>query len=188
MKRLCTEAEKNVLYKNRGQMLEGILWTASQNKLGHVFVRIFLSAIVMLVVGVWAAITFELPKFVFLLVMLVCFRITDMILFVIMSNLKVKKEAKAFLKQKNLMVNGATIVAVNEDSQFAYIEDDLLDEDGKPIIIVYPSCPHEVTPEDFGNRILVMYDDDSNFQLLKLNDELRSFIPNYARLILVWRN
>lgn len=180
MKRVCNEAEKELLYKNRKQMMDGIYWTATRSKLSHVFAGIVFSTAVMCAGIVWAAVTFEVTKFGLTLWMLLSFAVSYIIFFVITSNISVKKEMKAFLKQKNLMVNGATIVEVGEKDTFAYIEDDVLDEDGKPLIIDYPSCLNELTGEDVGKRILVMYDDDSNFQLVRLNDELKGLISGYS--------
>ena len=43
MRRLCTESEKELLYKNRKQMLKGIFETSSRSKLAPVFVSLFIS-------------------------------------------------------------------------------------------------------------------------------------------------
>lgn len=180
MKRVCSEAEKEILYKNKNQMLKGIYETASKSKWSDVFITLAISAVAMFAGIFWAGFNFNLSKGAMKAWMLFCFIITDVIVSAIMKAKRVKKEAKKFLKQKNLMVNGATIVAVTDIGGFAYIEDDFHDEEGKPIIIEYPSCSYEIKPEDVGKRILVMYDSDSNFQLVKLNDELKGLIPNYS--------
>lgn len=180
MKRLCTEEEKKLLYQNKGQMLQGINWTAARSKLGQVFVGIFLSAFVAIAVTVLIAYLFTLPHIVLIILLLLLMAVCNIVYFIITSNLNVKKEAKAFLKQQNLMVNGATIVAANGEDWFAYIEDDFVDESGKPIIIEYPSASYEVKKEEAGTRFLVMYDGDSNFQLVRINEELKRMIPEYS--------
>lgn len=78
------------------------------------------------------------------------------------------------------MINGATLVKIEDNDKFIYIEDDFLDEEGKPILIEYPSRVFEMSPEDVGKRFLVIYDNDSNFQLARLNDELKGLIPGYS--------
>lgn len=180
MKRLCTEEERKLLYQNKGQMLQGINWTAARSKLGQVLEGIFLSAFLAIGATVLIAYCVSLSKIPLLIVMFILMAVFYIIYFVITSNLNVKKETKAFLKQQNLMVNGATIVAADGEKWFAYIEDDFVDESGKPIIIEYPAAIGEMSKADVGKRILVMYDGDSRFQLVKLNEELKRLIPEYA--------
>ena len=59
MKRICTESEKALLYKNRKQILEGIYQTASRSRFSHAFIVIFLSVIAMFagLWGVWLSIS-----------------------------------------------------------------------------------------------------------------------------------
>lgn len=75
------------------------------------------------------------------------------------------------------MINGVTLVAMESDNQFLYIEDDFLDEEGKPVLIKYPARFLDISQEDVGKRFLVLYDSDSNFQLVRLNDELSGLVP-----------
>lgn len=183
MKRVCTETEKELLYKNRDQMLDDIFWTATRSNYGSVFVGLVISGIIALA-GMLVTAIFLFPgasKLTLTICMGIIYIIAYVIYFIITSNLKVKKEAKAFLKKKDLMINEATIVEADGAAErFSYIEDDFRDEEGRPIIIDYPSCPREITPEDVGKRILIMYDGNSNFQLIRVNEELRSLVKDYS--------
>lgn len=180
MKRLCTETEKELLYKNKNQMLDGIYWTATRSKVSHFLTRTFLSCVVMIIIPVLATYLLNTSPIISLILMVISFFVSNIIIFAIMSNISVKQEAKKFLNKNNLMINGATIVDVYDGNGFAYIEDDLKDENGKPIIIEYPSFTYDVTPDEIGKRIIVMYDGDSDFQLIKLNDELRGLVYDYS--------
>lgn len=82
------------------------------------------------------------------------------------------------MKKESLMINGGTLIKIEAGDRFVYIEDDFLDEKGKPILIEYPSRLWEISQEDAGKRLLVLYDGDFNFQLVRLNDELEGLIPD----------
>ena len=58
MKRLCTESEKELLYKNREQMLKGIFQTASHSKFGPVYVSLFISIILTFTVVIFLGVKF----------------------------------------------------------------------------------------------------------------------------------
>ena len=55
------------------------------------------------------------------------------------------------------------------------------DENGKPIIIDYPSTSYEVEDNEVGKRMLVMYGDEGDFQLVKVNEALKGLIPSYSQ-------
>ncbi len=178
MKRICTESEKALLYKNRKRILEGIYQTASRSRFSHAFIVIFLSVIAMFA-GLWGfGYLFHDSKPVMFLGMLICFAVSHSIFHMIFNELRIKRAKKAFMKKETLMINGATLVQIETDGRFLYIEDDFLDEAGKPILLEYPSRLLEISQEDVGKRFLVLYDDDCNFQLVRLNDSLRGLIPD----------
>lgn len=182
MKRLCTESEKELLYKNRKQMLKGIFQTASKSKVAPIFVSLIISMILTFVLvfflttqlGNEFQLTESKVKVWIIALMCVC----EIFVSAIMNAFRVKNEAKRFIKGKEIMINGATIVAVDAADRFSYIEDDVRDEEGRPIIMDYPSCDYDIMPENTGDRIIILYDGDSNFQLVKLNEELKSLISN----------
>lgn len=181
MKRLCTEDERNLLFKNRNQLLEGIYQTASRSNYSRIFVGLFFS-IVSLFVGMYFILEYTKgSKWMFWLWFLIAFTIPNMIVSMIMNKIRIKKEAKAFLKKENLMINGATLVDMDMTlGAMVYIEDDFLDEDGRPYLVAYPAAASDLKPEDIGKRMIVMYDDEDSFQLMKVNEELRNLIPNYS--------
>lgn len=181
MKRICTEDEKKLLFKNRNQLLKGIYQTASQSKYSRIFVGLFFS-IVTLLAGMYFILEYTNgSKWVFWLWFIIAFTIPNVIVSIIMNKIRIKKEAKAFLKQENLMINGATLVDMDLTlGAMVYIEDDFLDEDGRPYLISYPAATSDLKLEDIGKRMLVMYDSEDSFQLMKVNEELRSLIPNYS--------
>ena len=181
MKRICNQNERELLLKNRNQLLKGIYQTASKSKYSTMFVGLAFS-IVVLFAGIFPLVEiFDGDKTAFWVWAVFSFTVPGLIVNIIMSKIGVKKEAKAFLKKDNLMINGATIVDVNtENKTFFYIEDDFNDENGNPIIINYPALPAGISAADVGKRLLVMYDGDSSFQLMQLNEELARLIPSYT--------
>lgn len=178
MKRICTEAEKELLYKNRDQMLEGIYHTASRSKLSHTLAAIFLAGITAIAVSALLIVAFHPSKIVAIVLFLFCFFLFNAVFAAILNTFRINKAKKAFMKQENLMINGATLVGVDAGNQFVYIEDDFLDEKGRPVLIEYPSRVLEISQEDEGKRFLVIYDSDSNFQLVRLNEELKDLVPS----------
>jgi len=181
MKRICSDFERDLLFKNRNQMLQGIYQTKAKGKFSNIFLGLFFSIIIM-----FAGIFFLIDilgesKIYFYIWVIICFTIPNSIVSFIMGKIRVRKEAKAFLKKKNLMINGATIVEVDSiRKSFSYMEDDFLDEKGEPIILDYPELPIGFDESVIGKRILVMYENDSSFQLMVLNDDLCGLIPNYS--------
>lgn len=180
MKRACTESEKALLYKNRKQMLEGIYQTASKSKLGQSLLVIALSAVVMFAGLFLIGMTFKASKPVLIIWLLASFVISRTIFSALMNTFRINKEKRAFIKKKDLMINGATLVRIEDNNRFIYIEDDFLDEEGRPIILEYPSRVFEMSQEDVGKRFLVIHDGASGFQLVRLNDELKNLIPAYS--------
>lgn len=102
MKRVCTESEKALLYKNRSQLLEGIYQTASKSKLGQSLIVIALSAITMFIGLFWMAGTFHAPKLVLIIWILFCFVVSRVIFSMILNTLRINKEKRAFMKKKTL--------------------------------------------------------------------------------------
>lgn len=181
MRRLCTESEKELLYKNRKQMLKGIFETSSRSKLAPVFVSLFISIMLTFVlIFLFVSLLgneFQVTEAKIKGWIWILFFVCQIFVSAIMNAIRVKNEAKHFIKRNNIMINGATIVAVDSADRFSYIEDDARDEDGKPIIMDYPSCAYDIMPENIGNRIIILYSSDSNFQLVKINDDLKKMIP-----------
>ncbi len=181
MKRICTEDERKLLFKNRNQLLEGIYQTASRSNYSRIFVGLFFS-MVSLFVGMYFILEYTKgSKWMFWLWFLIAFTIPNMIVSIIMNKIRIKKEAKAFLKKENLMINGATLVDMDMTlGAMVYIEDDFFDEDGRPYLVAYPAAASDLKPEDIGKRMIIMYDGENSFQLMKVNEELRNLIPSYS--------
>lgn len=182
MKRICNTDEKNLLLKNRNEILKGIYKTSAKGKYSGIFLGLFVSMIVMFA-GIFICVDLfdEYSEAAFYVWVAFSFTVPNMIVRKVMNMLKAKKEVKAFLKKDNLMVNGATIVGLDvANGTFSYIEDDFLGADGRPVIIDYPEIPAGFTQAAIGKRIIVMYDGDSSFQLMKINGELRHLIPENA--------
>ncbi len=181
MKRLCTEDERKLLFKNRNQLLKGIYQTASRSNYSRIFVGLFVSLISWLA-GMYLILEYTKgSKWMFWLWFLIAFTIPNMIASIIMNKLRIKKEAKAFLKKENLMINGATLVDMDMAlGAMVYIEDDFLDEDGRPYLVAYPAAASDLKAEYIGKRMIVMYDEDGSFQLMRVNEELRNLISSYS--------
>ncbi len=182
MKRLCTDQEREVLYKNRKQIIKGKFGNASNERLGDFFVGLFLPFIVIIGIGYVLVITdkieFVMQSSGFVSILLLTYVILFSIILKIISLIRHKKEQRRLKKRHDIMLNGATIVEVDMSGYFAYIEDDFCDENGKAIILEHPFSAGEVKPEDVGRRMLVLYDGDFGYRLVKLNEELRGLIPN----------
>ncbi|MCM1159628.1 MAG: hypothetical protein NC412_00250 [Roseburia sp.] len=178
MKRVCTKSEKLLLYKNRKQMLEGIYQTSSKSRLSQTFIELFLSVIAIFAWIFGNSYFFHTPVLVSVIGMFICFTASRSIVSMVLNNWRIKKAKKSFLRKETLMINGATLIRIEDNGQFLYIEDDFLDDNGKPIILEYPSRLLEISQEDLGKRFLIVYDEDCNFQLVRLNDELNGMIPD----------
>lgn len=186
MKRLCTKQEREVLYKNRKQMIKGKYGTAANGRLSDIFVSFFLATIVTIGMLYALVVTDKIDfvmqdnefgfELIFILPLLfMCFVVEKT-----RTQIMRKREERSFKKREDVMINGATIVEVDMSGCFSYIEDDFYDENGRTIILVYPSKKGEVKPEDVGKRMLVLYAGDFGFRLVKLNDELRGLLPNVS--------
>lgn len=180
MKRVCTQEERELLLKNKKQMLQGINKTTGSDGWGVTAVIYIVPIFIAFAVMGPFMIMYDLPWIVNGIGLTVVDFISTVILHLIFNSIRAKKETKAFLSQKNLSVNGATVVEVKGTDCFAYIEDDVYDENSKPIIIEYPSNAQEIEENAVGRRLIVMYDDDGNYQLLRMNDELKGLIPSYT--------
>lgn len=181
MKRTCNANERKLLLKNQNQILKGMLKASAKGKYANIFIGLFFSFVVM-IAGIFPLVEiFDGSDVAMWIWFAFSFTVPNMIVSKIMTGMRMKKEAKAFLKKENLMINGATIVRVDAiNGSIAYIEDDFLNSDGTPIIIDYPALASELKMEDEGKRLIVMYDGDASFQLMRVNDELHSLIPTYS--------
>ena len=182
MKRLCTKEEKQLLYKNKKQMLKGVFHTASESKSAP----LIMSAIISCILGISFGAIFveklglnqravEIGVELFVLAAIFPLKIA---ISKIMNFLQENRQVRKYTRQKNLMINGGTIVAVDSREQFSFVEDDVSDGRGRRIIIDYPSCAYEIMPKDIGKRILLLYAFDTDFQVVKLNHELKGLIPD----------
>lgn len=181
MKRTCNELERELLFNNKEQLLTGIYQTTTPHKYSNIIVGIFVSTIFMFA-GIVPIVNLfdDWAKIAFAVWAVFSFSVPNAIVSVIMNRSRAKKEAKAFLKKDNLMVNGATVVEVDlERGKFTYIEDDFVDEDGNPILVDYPAVAMSFVNGMIGKRLIVMYDEDT-FQLMVVNDELRGIVPSYS--------
>ncbi len=171
MKRVCTESERELLFKNRKQILEGIYQTAAKSSLSSFLTAIFLAVIAMFIE------MYVLNSFV---LVLICFVLFYTAFSRILNEIRIKRTKRTFLRKENLMVNGATLVEIESEELFLYIEDDFSDAEGKPILLEYPSRFSEISQEDIGKRFLVLYDDAGSFQLVRLNNELKGLVPDFS--------
>lgn len=179
MKRVCTKTEQELLYQNRKQLLKGTWIIASAVRLGDVFVSLSFSAVIMFAGIAWIADTFHGSVIVFSLWLLFSLSVPGAIVMLMINRGRLRKKTRLFLKQEGLMINGATIVGANDSvKRFAYIEDDLQDEDGKPVVIEYPLRPREMSSGLEGERILVLYGSEDTFQLMRVNDALKKLLPD----------
>lgn len=84
--------------------------------------------------------------------------------------------AKDFLNKEKIMINGATIVEV-DSGRIDYIEDDFKDKDGKTVIVEHPDVISDITKENVGDRIVIVYDSESHFQIMRMDEALKGLIP-----------
>lgn len=182
MKRLCTKQEREILYKNRKQMLKGNFGTAANMRWGDVFVSLGLAIIIwfglMFYIMFTDVVKVDFTKGGMKCLLILCLLVVYSIVGKVMSRIRRKREEKRFQKKEDVMVNGATIVEVDSAGNFAYIEDDVYDENGKPIIMDYPSISGQMKMRDVGKRMLVLYDGEFGFWLVTVNEELKGLIPD----------
>lgn len=174
MKRSCSEEEKQLLYKNREQMLKGIFHTASESRSAPAIISVILA--VVLAVGLRNVL--GVTDFIMKLFAIALFFMLRIIVRKIMNAIRENLQIRKYTKRKNIMINGGTIVSVEEADRFSYVEDDVISERDRPIVIDYPSRAYDIMPEDIGKRIIILYSSENDYQVVKLNDELRGMIPD----------
>lgn len=175
MKRVCNEQERQLLFENRECLLTGILKTGTRNGVVPILVGVF-AGLIIAIAGCAFFVELGLPEWLVWVWFGFSFIVPPKLIAGLWGVARTKRSAKAFLKKERLMVNGATIVAIDaEEKRFVYIEDDLTDENGKPIILDYPALPPELL-KGTVNRLLVMYENESSFQLMAVNDALKNMI------------
>lgn len=183
MKRICTESEKEIILSNMHQTLSGMSRSSGGSSIvKSTLISILLkssSIILSCVITVNICLKFDCPTYVMIICIMILWKIIEAILSVFYDVKRTNKEITKFLGQNNLYVNGATIIGAYEEG-IAYIEDDVKDSEGKPIIIKYPFHVTEISKEDVGKRLLIVYDENGEYQLLKINDNLISMIPDYS--------
>ena len=185
MKRLCTKQEREVLYKNRGQIIKGMVAPTANERWSDLFILIFGTIFLAggMLVGLYyfLAVTDQfwiLPDGKCRPEVIICLFIAFWVIEKIMSLIERNREAREFKKRNDIRINGATIVEINPSGHFSYMEDDFYDETGRPVILDDLFSNGEVRLEEVGKRILVMYVGESDFRLVKLNEELSGLIPD----------
>lgn len=168
------------MYENRAQILEGIFQTAAQSRVWSRLAGIFLACVTAIAAVAGISLVVRMPETGMVLIFLVLFLLARALYRAIFNEVRVKREKKRFLKQDRLMVNGATVIAAEQD-RLLYIEDDFTQEDGKPYLIEYPV---RFTDRGFskGERMLVLYDGGMGFQLMRISDELKGIVPQASPL------
>lgn len=177
MKRVCNENERQLLLKNHNCLLTGIEKLRTGNSIVRVLGCFFVGMIIG-IAGCAGLVSLDAPEWLMWTWFGVSVFILPRILSAILGSLKAKKRSKAFLKKEQILINGATVVGINEEERlFSYVEDDFADENGKPIILDYPALSKELL-QGTVNRLLVMYDGPDSFQLMAVNEELKPLIPS----------
>ena len=161
-------------------MIEGKFGTASNGRWIDVIVSIILAFIIAFGITFYTLFTYlpDISKSGMNLIFWLCLSLVYSIIEKIMSRIRRKREEKRLVKKENIMVNGATIVEVDGAGNFSYIEDDVCDENGKPLLMDYLFASARVHPGDVGKRMIVLYDDEFGFRLVMLNEELRGLISD----------
>lgn len=177
MKRVCNENERQLLLENRSCILTGI----EKLRTGNSIVRVlgcFMVGLVLAIAGCVWIVSLGAPEWLVWVWFFFAIAVPPKILGAIIGNLKAKKRAKSFLNKGQILINGATVIAIDEEEKrFAYVEDDFADENGKPIILDYPALSKELLQGTI-NRLLVVYDGPDSFQLMAVNDALKPLIPS----------
>ena len=62
MKRVCTQEEKELLLKNKKQMLQGINWSASRGSFGYKLASILISLVIAFAVAIVLAMKTNVPE------------------------------------------------------------------------------------------------------------------------------
>lgn len=178
MKRVCNETERQLILQNRSMLLA----SCGQMKYTNGYSETFIATILTIIVYFTGLITFDgiLGKH-FLLELawiIVAFKGTRFIFYAIYQIMYGNKQKSRFLQSSNLYINGATVVDVDETAGIIYyIEDELCDLTGNPVIVDYSVYGKKLSRNEIGNRIAVVYASDSNFLIMKLNDELTRLVP-----------
>ncbi len=186
MKRLCSEMERQILCNNKNMIYKGMYETDVKGSNATMFIGLAVSFIFMLA-GIVPMVILseelnleEYSKAIFGIWVLFSLSVPNVITRIIIHKIKVKRQISKFVNKSTIAINGATIVGVSADcNMVAYIEDGYVDEKGNPIIIDYPITSSELYTMSAGMRMIVMYESDTSFQLMRVNEQLRGMIPMY---------
>jgi len=181
MKRVCNEKERQLLFENRECLLSGILKTGTRSTMAPILVGVFVGLIIA-IAGCFFWVDLDAPEWLVWVWFGFSFIVPPRLLAGLWGVARMKRSAKKFLKKERLQINGATIVLIDmKEKLFYYVEDDLTDENGKPIILEYPTLPPELL-NGTCKRLLVMYENDSSFQLMAVNEALKGLISTESEI------
>lgn len=178
MKRQCNEQEKEILFRNRYNFYEGIFSIKARSN-GAKYLWMFLGGAIMsaVIYKLFARIipVRALTSFVrvFTIIGFVFFGIVTAAIYEVIS---VSKAKKKFLRSNVIFINGATIVGFDhEHKRILYVEDDVLDKNGEIVLLAYPAEESEVKGILTRKRVLIIYDKDGNYHMMKSNEQFNRF-------------
>jgi len=176
MKRICTEEEKNVLYKNR----HCILYDTFDKQHGNNISIILLGAFIGIIAGIFLALYLDTPSSIEF-ILLLCIMLSIIILQLISKFIGGTKDKRNVFKKYDIEINGATVVSINpKENCFIYIEDDYYDVNGKLAKLYSPL--HFYKNLTVGMRIMTIRSSDNSYFLMALNEQTQNLIPLYTSI------
>lgn len=181
MRRLCSAEEKQIISRNLPCFFTGSLEITKGNSKKASIIAGVLGAVVGMILYIGLMVTLEIENTSSYMAVIFVFAVmagAEAIAHQICKKHAVKTGNKGFVEEGIQSVNGGTIVGINQkDKLFYYIEDDIFNFDGLPIVIDYPANESDLAGARLGERVLIVYHQDNSFQLMHANQETIRLIP-----------
>ena len=185
MRRLCTDRERKVLKQNWKNISTDFSAKSAHFRTGDAFLVVLFWMIT------WYGLIFLLIDYLgrwtlFLMGILSSILAVRIVNFVL-SEIRIRRIKKKFLKKQGLMINGATVVSVKDDVlevEYTFIEDDEYLTGGAPYGITVKSYKCDVKGIKTGERLLLIYEDDGqlgasgdvSLQIMRMTPEVENMI------------
>lgn len=191
MKRLCTEQEKQLLKRNWKHVCTSFSVKSVRARTSDIFLMLFIWAVAWF--GLSIALVDYLNEWMHLLLGMVIGVLANRIVGLILHNIRLRKVKKDIFKKKKLLINGATVVSVEDkwiELEYTFVEDDERLKSGKLYGVTVTTYKCDISDIQVGERLLLIYEDDGqggasgnvSLQIMKMTPEMQNMIAPESHL------
>ena len=165
MKRICTESEWKVLRKNWKNISDDFCLKSINSKVGDIFCVIFLWCLILTaIIELW---TGSFGKWFLFFSAMITYVVAQGLAKFILDTIRARRIKKRFLKKRDFLLNGATVISVKDDTllkvRYTFIEDDEYLSNGEPYGITVTSFKCDIKDLKVGERLLLIYENDGKY-------------------------